>query len=60
MACRSPYSPMRASVYEAWNRPRNAYFYPAGGSVSYDMGLAPGGLMRQEVYEDDIRNPRLG
>ena len=45
--------PMKAAVYEAIRIPPNVSFCPAGGSVSYDMGLAPGGLMRQEVYEDD-------
>ena len=44
--------PMRAAMYEAIRIPPNVSFCRARGSVSYDMGLAPGGLMRQEVYED--------
>ena len=46
--------PMRAPVYDAWKRPGNVLFCPAGpvAETDYDMGLAPGGLMRQEVYED--------
>ncbi len=47
-------SPMRASVYEEWSDRSNVLFCPAAPTVSYDaeMGLAPGGLMRQEVHED--------
>ena len=48
--------PMQASRYEDWKRESRA---PCGGPVvdlapqAPPMGLAPGGLMRQEVYSDD-------
>ncbi len=46
--------PIKAPAYEAIKIPPNVLLYPAGPYVStdYDMGLAPGGLMRQKVYED--------
>ena len=46
--------PMRATVYEAIKIPPDARLYPAETSADtdYEMGLAPGGLMRQKVYED--------
>ena len=46
--------PMLAAKYEAWQQERREW----GRGVAYcmsapaDMGLAPGGLMRQEIYED--------
>ncbi len=45
--------PMLAAKYEAWQQKRK---YPAPclsvRSVRADMGLAPGGLMRQKIYDD--------
>lgn len=47
--------PMQASVYEARQNERMQYLsdvaLPASNQVN--MGLAPGGLMRQEIYEDE-------
>ena len=49
--------PMKAAVYEAHYKdmPRSVTLYSpsaAYGPIT-EMGLAPGGLMRQEIYEDD-------
>lgn len=48
--------PMKASVYEELHRERQVIsqeaFYCAMPMAATEMGLAPGGLMRQEVYED--------
>ncbi len=46
--------PMKSPVYEAIKIPSDALSFPSGPSIStdYEMGLAPGGLMRQEIYED--------
>ena len=49
--------PMLAAKYEAWQQKRKEWAkYPAPclsvRSVRADMGLAPGGLMRQKIYED--------
>ena len=47
--------PMKAAVYEA-RRTERAYADEVSASLTLsapmEMGLAPGGLMRQEVYED--------
>lgn len=44
--------PMKAEAYRA--RQRTVWRYPACCyKVCYDMGLAPGGLMRQKIYEDE-------
>ncbi len=48
--------PMQASRYEDWKREAQALSYgPVTDSAPQapEMGLAPGGLMRQEVYSDD-------
>ena len=51
--------PMKASEYEARKHgPETGIFedgvaYMAAPVASMSMGLAPGGLMRQEIYEDD-------
>ena len=46
--------PMKASRYAAWLEeqapPEHVMYSPA--SAPLEMGLAPGGLMRQEIYED--------
>ena len=50
--------PMKASEYEAMSNARRLF---CGDEVAYsmveepaaDMGLAPGGLMHQEIYEDE-------
>lgn len=46
--------PMHASRYEAMEkaRPDEVVYSMAMASEIPDMGLAPGGLMRQEIYED--------
>lgn len=49
--------PMKAAVYERLRRPRmhsiNASMVDACcAEIRSEMGLAPGGLMRQEVYDD--------
>lgn len=45
--------PMRASRYEAMERePLGEVLYEVAASPLPDMGLAPGGLMRQEIYDD--------
>lgn len=49
--------PMKAERYEAIRRPRSAKFSgvacrSASFSESMDMGLAPGGRMKQEIFED--------
>ena len=49
--------PMLAAKYEAWEQKQNEWAkYPAPcmsvRSVRADMGFAPGGLMRQKIYED--------
>ncbi len=45
--------PMRASMYEAMERePLGEVLYAMAASPIPDMGLAPGGLMRQEIYDD--------
>ncbi len=47
--------PMKAAVYEAQDQDMPVTLYSP--SVAYgpitEMGLAPGGLMRQEIYEDE-------
>ena len=51
--------PMRASEYEARNKStcqglhEEGVMYSMSPPSAPDMGLAPGGLMRQEIYEDD-------
>ena len=48
--------PMRASRYEDWKRRRRPAYdgaVPCSPQAAPEMGLAPGGLMRQEVYSDD-------
>ena len=49
--------PMKASVYEARYKVPLVYSgltsYSVAESAPQEMGLAPGGLMRQEIYEDD-------
>lgn len=50
--------PMKAKIYEErCKRQRkfieNACYCLEAPSAHMDMGLAPGGLMRQEIYEDD-------
>ena len=58
--------PMQAARYEAWFRKRSAQFAasvpmpcqsPAGPA---EMGLAPGGVMRQEIYRDGVRLRSVG
>lgn len=47
--------PMQASIYEARQNVRMQYLSDVLRDVSstqLNMGLAPGGLMRQEIYED--------
>ncbi len=45
--------PMRAARYEAMERePLGEVLYAMAASPIPDMGLAPGGLMRQEIYDD--------
>ena len=48
--------PMKPDVYEALHRapePEHFAMYSSMPAQAPDMGLAPGGLMRQEVYEDE-------
>ncbi len=48
--------PMLASRYEAWKAERSAACYRMAAvceSAPADMGLAPGGLMRQEIHQDE-------
>ena len=48
--------PMKAAVYEELQRARSVYEPGATYAMIAappEMGLAPGGLMRQEIYEDD-------
>lgn len=46
--------PMKKEVYDDLFRPRAEHvLYCRSTSPSYNMGLAPGGLMRQEIYEDN-------
>ena len=46
--------PMKASVYESQQRQGRAVCYaPSAPSSEPEMGLAPGGHMHQELYEDD-------
>jgi len=51
--------PMKASVYEARIRGsspavfEDGVFYMMSAPPVMEMGLAPGGLMRQEIYSDD-------
>ena len=48
--------PMKASVYEATlkrDSQPEMKCYAAPLSAQMEMGLAPGGLMRQEIYEDE-------
>ena len=50
--------PMKAHLYQAWQEEQATGLYEPGAikpravMESAEMGLAPGGLMRQEVYED--------
>ena len=54
--------PMRASTYEALQRARpderGDVLYAMAASPLPDMGLAPGGLMRQEIYDDPTASTR--
>ncbi len=49
--------PMQAARYEAWRQARAEsmrMLYRAPPEEAYrEMGLAPGGVMRQEIYEDE-------
>ena len=53
--------PMQAARYEAWAKERAARYARADERTCYsmpaapqsEMGLAPGGLMRQEIYQDE-------
>lgn len=46
--------PMQASIYEAWQNARMQYLSDVcTATPPPDMGLAPGGLMHQEIYEDE-------
>lgn len=50
--------PMKQSFYEKLKTKRDAVpehvcFMMASPAAEYPMGLAPGGLMRQEIYDDD-------
>ena len=47
--------PMKAEVYRQLRREPELVTYspPETASAPLDMGLAPGGLMRQEIYEDE-------
>ena len=45
--------PMKAAVYEQQHKVRYAGRVYSQAPLSPAMGLAPGGLMRQEIYEDD-------
>lgn len=48
--------PMKPDVYEALHRapePEHFAMYSSMSAPAPDMGLAPGGLMRQEVYADE-------
>ena len=48
--------PMRASVYDATHkreRELEVMYSAVPPSAQLEMGLAPGGLMRQEIYEDE-------
>ena len=49
--------PMQAARYEAWIRERSERFAVCGAmpcdAGPAEMGLAPGGLMRQEIYRDE-------
>ena len=48
--------PMRALRYEDWKQEQSERRYGpamAPQAPPADLGLAPGGLMRQEIYEDD-------
>ena len=48
--------PMQASRYEDWRREAQAVCYSPvmdAAPPAHEMGLAPGGLMRQEIYSDD-------
>ncbi len=49
-------SPMTASTYEAWSATRfdarRVYSMSEEAVLAAPMALAPGGLMRQEIYED--------
>ena len=47
--------PMQASIYQAWQNERMYLLSdapPMQEASPLEMGLAPGGLMRQEIYED--------
>ena len=47
--------PMKAALYGAKGKEAYGIMYspPAAQAPPREMGLAPGGLMRQEIYEDD-------
>ena len=53
--------PMQAARYEVWAKERAARYarvderacYSMPAAPPSEMGLAPGGLMRQEIYEDE-------
>jgi hypothetical protein len=48
--------PMKAKVFERWRRPARVYsgldLACCSMSSAKEMGLAPGGVMRQEIYDD--------
>ena len=48
--------PMQASIYEAWRSEQVRDLRDSPGilmDVASEIGLAPGGLMHQEIYEDE-------
>ena len=45
--------PMQASRYEDLKPEPRMLYYSLAPDACSEMGLAPGGLMRQEIYEDD-------
>ena len=44
--------PMKVERYKQLLQPQMDVVYSASGALSSDMGLAPGGRMRQEIHED--------
>ncbi|MCL4842744.1 MAG: hypothetical protein KJZ79_12935 [Bryobacteraceae bacterium] len=48
--------PMKAKVFERWRRPARVYsgldLVSCSMPSAKEMGLAPGGVMRQEIYDD--------
>ena len=47
--------PMKTLIYKEWQSARMGYLNDVctAAPLPADMGLAPGGLMRQEIYEDE-------